>query len=470
MNQEIKGESIPPTDTESNLKLLKVPLGEVGKWFHKKYNIINFTPEYFQKAISNFKANVLKHNPYLTYGHLKEVDSVDSERRRGELKDLVFEGRHLFGIFAATDEAYKFVKDREYLYASAEIMPDFMDKDTGNNVGPVLLRAALTNSPFLPASREVVALSNEFGFDSNDVCVLSVHQINDLIQEIHEEGEQEKIVPSNEDDVSHKEEETIVESSVSVLQEDLKQEPSQLSSNEVVESNLDNITVSQQTEEPMTIPVTQDTQRELPSVSIPEPEVRTNLSINEGPTDVTPLMPKALTEHVQTLTESIKNKVATKYKAEIASYAQTVEALRTELSGLREQLNGNQQKTKAYELSISQASKEIENANRQLLVDHMLGQGVPPVIANKFNEVSDAYLNQQSTIRLSIEGGEPVERTLLDAIAEIIISAANTPPITLSVNGSPYSKAYDPTGRTQYLSRIIERNNEIYRNEFGRNV
>ena len=182
MNQEISDKK--NFMVEKKPKLLKVPLAEVGKWFHKKWNTINFTSEYFEKAISNYKNNVLKHNPYLTYGHLKEPYSVDSERRRGELVDLVFEDKYLFGIFDATEEAYTFVKDREYLYASAEIIPEFIDKDTGKNVGPVILRAALTNSPFLPANKEVLALSVELGFNSDDICVLSVHQAGKLMSEV----------------------------------------------------------------------------------------------------------------------------------------------------------------------------------------------------------------------------------------------------------------------------------------------
>jgi hypothetical protein len=471
MNEEIINKSSPIE--KSKHKLLKVPLAEVGKWFHKKWNTINFTSEYFEKAISNFKNNVLKHNPYLTYGHLKEPYSVDSDRRRGELLDLVFEDRYLFGIFDATEEAYQFVKDREYLYASAEIIPDFIDKDTGKNVGPVILRAALTNSPFLPANKEVLALSIELGFDSNDICVLSVHQAGKLMSEIDNDLDSKSIIVESEPIIvesTHKEQETVVESTVSMSQENSNQDFTEIEKEVHQEQPIvKNLIEPQAIEEPMTTPVLQEIKVESFNNPASGLEATTNISTNVSNTSST-VIPKGLTEHVHTLTESIKAKVATKYEAQIASYAQAQEALKNELIQLQERLTSKEQKAKAYELSICQASEEIEKANRQLLVDHMLGQGVPPVIANKFNEVSDAYLNKQSTIKLSLEGGEPIERTILDALAELIISASNSSPINLSQSGAAYSRPYDPTGRTQCLSRIIEKNNEIYRNELRGNV
>ena len=465
MNQEISDKK--NFMVEKKPKLLKVPLAEVGKWFHKKWNTINFTSEYFEKAISNYKNNVLKHNPYLTYGHLKEPYSVYSERRRGELVDLVFEDKYLFGIFDATEEAYTFVKDREYLYASAEIIPEFIDKDTGKNVGPVILRAALTNSPFLPANKEVLALSVELGFNSDDICVLSVHQAGKLMSEVDNNLDSESINTES----SHKQDDSVVESTVSVSEENLNLELSETVIKEDEQQQeqqiVSNLVEPQEIKEPMTTSVTQ----ELNVESSPKLEVPTNLSTNvHNTTASTMVIPKGLTEQVHAITESIKTKVATKYESQLASYAQVVEALKSEVERLQEGLTSKEQKAKAYELSICQASEEIERANRQLLVDHMLGQGVPPVIANKFNEVSDAYLNKQSTIKLSLEGGEAVERTILDSFAELLISAANSSPINLSQSGTAYSRPYDPTGRTQYLSRVIEKNNEIYRKEVGRNI
>lgn len=465
MSDDIKKDS--NSNVQPKAKILKVPLGEIGKWFHKKWNTINFTPEYFEKAITNFKNNVLKHNPYLTYGHLKEPYSVDSERRRGELLDLQFEGRHLFGIFAATEEAYNYVKNGEYLYASAEIIPDFIDKDTGMNVGPVILRAALTNSPFLPAS-EVVALSTELGLNSEDICVLSIHQANNLTTELVEGTEvvpEEVSSQGSEEEITHKDEETIVESTVSTSEKDSDKETNEVQDDNSINQEPDNQTDKQaiEVEEQMTTPVIEENKVETPNKPA-EVQGESNNQSTQSVTNNTPIVPKALTQNVHALTESIKSKVATKYEAQLASYAQTVEALKAELNAVQERLSGNEQKAKAYELSISQASAEIERANRQILVDHMLGQGVPPVLANKFTEVSEAYLNNQSTIKLSLEGSEPVERTLLDAVAELIISAANTPPISLSQSGSPYSKPYDPTGRTQYISKIIEKNYEMARN------
>lgn len=464
MTEDIKQDSNSGVPSNPKQKLLKVPLAEVGKWFHKKWNTINFTPEYFEKAITNFKNNVLKHTPYLTYGHLKEPYSVDSERRRGDLLNLVFEDRYLFGIFDATDEAYNFVKDREYLYASVEMIPNFMDKDTGKDVGPVVLRAALTNSPFLPASKEVVALSVELGFDSNDTCILSVHQAKQLMSEITNTPESPTVL----DESVHKDEETIVESTVSMSQENQSSEtfePTESDKVNIIEENLIDTPII---EEPMTTPV-QSTQMEPSNKSVVEQPATVTPANNEVNVDISNLtVPKALTQHVQNLTESIKTKVATKYEAQLAAYAQTVEALKAQLNQVEQQLSGKEQKAKAYELSIHQATEEISRANRQLIVDHMLGQGVPPVIATKFNEVSDAYLNKQSTVKLSIGGSELEERTLLDAFAELIISASNTPPINLSQSGSPYSKPYDPTGRTQFLSKIIERNYEISRAEMSK--
>jgi hypothetical protein len=163
--------------------IVKVPLAQIGKWWNPKFGLISFSLDHFNTIIKNFKANILGHPPYLTYGHLdEEHDSIDSQRKRGDLIDLRVVDKTLFGYFKVKPLTYRFVKDGEYEFSSVEYLREGYNKETKENVGTLLQRVALTNSPFVPfGSNKAIALSNNIKAEGNRFCVSSTVEIENLL-------------------------------------------------------------------------------------------------------------------------------------------------------------------------------------------------------------------------------------------------------------------------------------------------
>lgn len=141
--------------------MLRIPLAKKGRWHHDSYGVVEFTDKDFNDIIQNFSDDVLGFEPYSTYGHPLDPDaqSIDAERKKGELKRLQVKGDILYGDFTANDETYQLVTSGEYDYNSPEVIRNFTDKSTGKNRGTVLVRTALTNAPFIPFKTKVQALS-----------------------------------------------------------------------------------------------------------------------------------------------------------------------------------------------------------------------------------------------------------------------------------------------------------------------
>lgn len=141
--------------------MLRIPLAKKGKWHHDSYGLVEFTDKDFNDIIQNFKDDVLGFEPYSTYGHPldPDVQAIDAERKKGELKELRIEGDILYGDFTANSETYQLVTSGEYDYNSPEVIRNFTDKSSGENKGTVLVRTALTNAPFIPFKTKIQALS-----------------------------------------------------------------------------------------------------------------------------------------------------------------------------------------------------------------------------------------------------------------------------------------------------------------------
>jgi len=139
---------------------IKVPLAILGRWRHSSYGKVEFTQQDFDYIKEGFEKDVLGHTPYITLGHLdEEHHSTDSHRKRGNLLSINQEGDVLYGVFDVKPKVYNWVADGDYEYVSGEFIRGFLDKE-GKEVGTVLLRVALTNSPFLPFGKHKnVALS-----------------------------------------------------------------------------------------------------------------------------------------------------------------------------------------------------------------------------------------------------------------------------------------------------------------------
>lgn len=153
----------------------KIPLLIKGNWHVPGYGLMKVTDSYIEKLKDNYKSNVLGFKPYATLGHPTDSPdpaSIDGERKRGDLEDIVVENDIVYGVYDINLETYNLIKNGDYEYSSPEIQQNFKDKVTGESKGPTLLRTALTNAPFMPFNdNKIVALSQSN--NTNDEEIIS---------------------------------------------------------------------------------------------------------------------------------------------------------------------------------------------------------------------------------------------------------------------------------------------------------
>lgn len=145
---------------------IKIPLALEGKWYHPRYGDVKISREDLVRMKDNFDSNVLGHSPYITYGHIKDVspsyskvDTVDADLKKGDIIEMTIEGNTLFGISNVSNETSSLIESGQYEYNSPEIISNFKSKVNGEDLGPVIMRTSLTNSPFLPMNNRVTLLS-----------------------------------------------------------------------------------------------------------------------------------------------------------------------------------------------------------------------------------------------------------------------------------------------------------------------
>jgi hypothetical protein len=153
----------------------KIPLLIKGNWHVPGYGLMRVTDNYIEKLKDNYKSNVLGFKPYATLGHPTDSPdpaSIDGERKRGDLEDIIVENDIVYGVYDINLETYNLIKNGDYEYSSPEIQQNFKDKVTGESKGPTLLRTALTNAPFMPFNdNKIVALSQSN--NTNDEEIIS---------------------------------------------------------------------------------------------------------------------------------------------------------------------------------------------------------------------------------------------------------------------------------------------------------
>lgn len=228
INKE-SAERVKPETVKGNT--IKVPLAILGKWHHSSYGKVEFTQEDFDSIKDGFEKDVLGHIPYITLGHLdEEHHSTDSHRKKGNLLSISQEDDVLYGTFNVKPIVYKWVDEGEYEYVSGEFVRGFLDKE-GEEVGTVLLRVALTNSPFVPfGNTKNVALSlNNKKIDLNNTKL----QLFSLKTNITMKDNNNKVKTTNKEQLSS----TVIEPPKTEEKEEDKMSIEQKDSNESTNIN-----------------------------------------------------------------------------------------------------------------------------------------------------------------------------------------------------------------------------------------
>lgn len=168
--------------------VLQIPFFRLGSWKHPKYGEIKADKKFLADLIRNFKDGVLGRPVFVRLGHDRDNKTTFGDvPAEGWVKDIVERDGILCAIAEpTTSEAADLVRSGRYRFASAEYDPNFVDKETGKRVGPVLITIALTNEPFLTRLPEAVVLSDPPGTIYLDYEEVKGAMQNDFVNKLAE--------------------------------------------------------------------------------------------------------------------------------------------------------------------------------------------------------------------------------------------------------------------------------------------
>ena len=391
----------------------KIPILLKGSWHVPGYGPLIVTDSYIDKVIENFKSDVLGFKPYATLGHLTDSpdpESIDGERKRGDLQDIIKEGDVVYGLYDINSETYNLIKNGDYQYSSPEIQDNFRDKRTGEVIGPTLLRTALTNAPFMPfGEHKIVTLSQGTNQQiTNGICIkLSTNIINDVIEEVN------SIDNTNNENTSEIKEETI--NFVSELNT-TKEESIQMSIQNEVPTVAPNVTESKPTVD-------------LEALFLKTQEAQ--LSLANQITELTNRFSEGL--------ESVSNKTT----EAVTAIANKVEEISNQVSAVSNKTETNNE----YIVALS-SSEQAKRLNEKLKV--AFEAGVSPAALSVAKSLITNFDNNK-VVKLSVKGNE-TELSFEDAVINLLKLSVNAMPDNMqtgTVSGQP---------QTSYLDTLIAEN------------
>jgi hypothetical protein len=378
----------------------KIPLLIKGNWHVPGYGLMKVTDSYIEKLKDNYKSNVLGFKPYATLGHPTDSPdpaSIDGERKRGDLEDIVVENDIVYGVYDINLETYNLIKNGDYEYSSPEIQQNFKDKVTGESKGPTLLRTALTNAPFMP-------------FNNNKIVALS--QSNNT-------NDEEIISP------------ICIKLSTTISINTQTIEP----------------TIETKTEQEYIKMSTNPIEVTSPSVSTP-PEVKQSV-------DIEAILTKVLSTQAETFTNTL-NSLTTKFDESvnnvISQTSETVAALASEVQSIKSQVSdvltkANEfDKTAQYVTSLSSSDKA-----RQLNVKlkGLFDSGVTPAAISLTKKLIENEGN--SVVKLSINGAE-TDVSFEDSLIELVKLSSTSFQDEFQVG------AQSTPVKANYINQVIEAN------------
>lgn len=391
----------------------KIPLLIKGNWHVPGYGVMKVTDSYIDTLKENYKSNVLGFKPYATLGHPTDSPdpaSIDGERKRGDLEDLIVEDNILYGVYNINSETYNLIRDGEYQYSSPEIQQNFKDKATGKLLGPTLLRTALTNAPFMPFNdNKIVALSQN-GNDSEDelispICIKLSTVIN--------------TITSNNDDIINN------NNSDKELEQNIEQEQ--------------HINMSTNTTNAPEVVVTATTPEKVAVPSI----------------DIESILNKVLSAQAETIANTV-NSLTAKFDESVnaitAKTSETVAALESQLNTIKDQVSTVLTKADEFDKTaqfVTNLSSSDKARQLNVKLNGLFKDGVTPAAIQLTQKIIE---NQGgSVVKLSVSGKD-TDVSFEDALIELVKLSSNVVSSDVQV-GSLTAPA-----PTSYLTKVIEAN------------
>jgi len=410
--------------------MVKIPIAKKGSWFHDQHGLVSFTDQDFEQIKKESSKEVLGFTPYITYGHPTDLPykTVDGELKKGDLKGWEEDDDVLFGLFEAKEDVFNLVKNGEYEYSSGEFLRNYKDKFTGVNKGTVLMRVALTNSPFIPfGDTKVEALSQQSNTEDNCLpnSVPFVIKLSTDIQENNNPPIQEETPPE--------------------LNMTLEKTPDQLAEEVVSQLTKESESKVEPSVTNADSPVVNKTINEEPAIK----EEEVSVPVAAPSVDINALFEKFASQAAES-TKSAVDAVTSKYET-------VVSGLNSQIEALKSQLANQEQVTQAFSTSLTNQAKLQEQKE-------LASYGIPPVLIQKFSQVQEALNTKQTVVKLSTKAadGQVVETELpvVKAIKDMLISAVNSEPVVLQQFGQ--TSAVIPANTLQAsIQQLVEENKTL---------
>jgi hypothetical protein len=122
----------------------------IRKFSDKRYGTVDINFDLIKKMEENFKKGIPTYEPPLNLRH------NDDSGKYGRALKLEARKEGLFVLWEFFDNGVKKINEDHFEYMSAEYTDSYSDKNTGEDVGPVFLGAALTNRPAHPGVSKIL--------------------------------------------------------------------------------------------------------------------------------------------------------------------------------------------------------------------------------------------------------------------------------------------------------------------------
>ena len=153
----------------------------VGQFYDKRYGKININHEKIKKLAENF-------GKFPSYEVPVKLGHSDGARSPGKVIAAEAKDNGLEVTMLVDDETAKAINDKQYRYMSAEFKENYQDKETGADVGAVLLGAALVNQPANPYMQPLM-LADDIDPEGEQINMSEVEdlqiQLSDVKTQLH---------------------------------------------------------------------------------------------------------------------------------------------------------------------------------------------------------------------------------------------------------------------------------------------
>lgn len=143
----------------------------VGRFYDKRYGEVNISQEKIKKMADNF-------GKFPAYEVPVKLGHNDGAKSPGKVINVEAKDSGLEITMLVDAETAKNINEKQYRYMSAEFEDNYMNKETGESVGPVLLGAALVNQPANPYMQPLKFADTTFNlFSEEDIEMTEVENL-----------------------------------------------------------------------------------------------------------------------------------------------------------------------------------------------------------------------------------------------------------------------------------------------------